>query len=87
MVLFLKGKVSDRKLRPYLCAGARLYWEAMTDLRSRQAVEIGERFADGLVGRTTPAGRARLRSPISRLPSPLAGELVVQQQEVGGWLT
>ena len=49
MLNFLRGKVSDRKLRLFAVACCRAIWDLMDDSRSRQAVEQVESYVDGLL--------------------------------------
>jgi hypothetical protein len=50
MLQFLQGKASDRKLRLFACACGRYVWHLFPDERCRRAIEVGEQYADGLVG-------------------------------------
>src|SRR5262245_47649103 len=46
---FVHAPVSPRKGRLFACACCRLLEPLLTDPRSRQAIDVGERLADGLV--------------------------------------
>ncbi len=48
MILFIRDRVGERKLRLFGTACCRMIWEHLTDRRSRRAVEVAERLADEL---------------------------------------
>jgi hypothetical protein len=51
MLDFLRGKVSDRKMRLFACACARRVWTLLPNDPCRQAIETAEAYADGLRSR------------------------------------
>jgi hypothetical protein len=51
MLSFLRDKVSQRKIRLFVCACCRRIWHLLPDERSRRTVEIVERFAEGLANK------------------------------------
>jgi hypothetical protein len=69
MLEFLRGRLSDRKLRLFACAYYRRIWHLLTE-PARLAVDTSERFADGQASadelRQVPAAVAK-RSTLSTL--------------------
>lgn len=49
MLDYLRDKVSERKRRLFACACCRHIWPLITNKDCRRAVEVAERYADGLV--------------------------------------
>jgi hypothetical protein len=72
MFAFLQDRVSDRKLRLYMCGGCRAIWELLIRPESRTAVEVAERFADQ-EATAHEVGRASYRAEADTLRDPPEG--------------
>jgi hypothetical protein len=73
---YAEDQVSERKLRLFACACARRHWDQLRhDARPRAAVEVSERFADGLASAAEleaareAAGAAALDAPFFSAPA------------------
>jgi hypothetical protein len=95
MLEWLRGKVSDRKLRLFACACCRRIWHLLEDSRSREAIEVSEQFADGMAREAeVQAAYARAWEAAeaipdgtsdSRLAAEAAAYAVLLPAKRGGW--
>jgi hypothetical protein len=74
---YLPGRSSDRKLRLFACGCCRRIWPLLED-RGRRAVDVAERFADGLVS-VHEFEEEKQASEAAR------GSMIVQNESVMGW--
>ena len=88
MLEFLRGRASDRKLRLFACACCRrvwalfederkrgLDWAPDEDERSRNAVEVSERYADGTANAKELKAAKASAGPVSMLAAIVAKRL------------
>src|SRR5262249_29428433 len=69
---FRHGKVSERKLRLVACACCRRIWHLLLDERSRRAVEVSQRFGDGLASEQEVQAAAAAAWEVQDFPASVA---------------
>jgi hypothetical protein len=67
MLYFLSGQVSERKWRLFASACCRRIWPTLVDERSRRAIEVLERLADGLADQIEATEAAREAARADRM--------------------
>ncbi len=70
MLVFLRDKVSERKLRLFAVACCRRIWNLIPDKPGHSALEQAERYADGLASRRQLASARSACSPRAHLSRP-----------------
>jgi hypothetical protein len=63
----VRDRLSERKLRWFACGCVRQVWENLVDERSQQAVEVAERYAEGLASLAELAGAEAVAFQVARL--------------------
>jgi hypothetical protein len=66
MVKLVRGRSSNRKLRLFACACARLLWRWFEHPRCRDAVEVAERYADGAATQRERASACSAAKAVAR---------------------
>jgi hypothetical protein len=85
MLDFLRGQASDRKLRLFAVACCRNFWHLVEDERSRKAVEVSERFADGVATRKEVRSARRELKADFRNKRRVAIAKGVSEQRAAAW--
>jgi hypothetical protein len=65
MLEFLRGRVGDRKQRLFACACCHRVWDSLADPKSRSAVGVAERYADGVASREELAAAERAAEAVA----------------------
>jgi hypothetical protein len=83
MLEFLGDRASERKVRLFAVACARQVWHLMWSKRTRAAVEVAERFADGLASAQEMALASRKAEPLRVSPPGKRGQAAYQAAWAG----
>src|SRR5262245_55614111 len=86
MLQCLKTPASDRKVRLWACGYCRRVWDEITAQGSRQAVEAGEAFADGMLSdRKRGQGCAAGRRAVKGRPAAWSNVAMLCAEKSLGW--
>jgi hypothetical protein len=86
MLEFLKGRVSDRKLRLFAVACCRRVRHRMTDERGHHAVEVAEKYAEGLANSADLAFSSKIAWSSWTTPADAAARDVVESDPIAAAL-
>src|SRR5262245_37981885 len=75
----VRGKATARQLRLFPCACARRAWHLLLDPRSREAVEVVEKFADGRASQEQVTAANRTASAAIYAPLPKGWNTAAQK--------
>ncbi len=87
LLIYLGNQASERKLRLLACACARRIGALLTDKRTRNAIEVAERFADGLADEKQLTRASEAATNAVKKVTIKTGEFAGQAGMVGFWVT